>query len=788
MFASIKNFGGTMAKEITWLHLSDFHVGNLHTKNKIHKVLSMLRNDKDKLCKDDFKKLAFIVISGDIAYSGLSKEYKEFKSEILNKLDKIIGRNIPIFFVPGNHDLKFPNSDSGLEFLTEYNNGRNESAKKFREEAWNKRNPKAFNPIRAMFKHYLAFLSSIRGKYIYKRGISKKNMKLGKMPGDFSCTLNTKGFKLGFIGLNSTWRQFRKGDYLGKVSVDCHQLDYLFPNSFPNLSKNHANFLIQHHPEEWLDPEDNWRSLVAGEKNCDIVLCGHIHKSVSKVSSPGGIPAIKILTAKSLCGLEHYGKKKEKREYGYTIGKLTREGRTTSLTHKMRMHNSGKDFFSEDPEGEAGAERWIINRTQSDEMLASNNIVRRKEVANDTVPKEKKPKKQFQESEQEMKVGYVSIQYRLHLWLKKRDSKIPLLDRPHNFLVLAALEYVVEVLSQQSITTKDELFSQVLLSVPLEKYEKEVIEEVFKVIKEIFPTSIGLRSQLMSLIRDFIMQEHRLLLGDKVQQFYNEIFKRRSNKSQETQLALLCSGLAAGVAAQSGDEDERQALLDIIHEELSKHNTLLAYHIRGFAFNIANRNDEAIVQWKMVCLSAKQSSLSSDKNVAMVEWARREITDSAHINLKLLPFQLTLKREMRNVLVSNFNDVKIDGIGVGWGEDFVNWCMKPENKVIKVFDKTMIGLSNQQRERMQLSSLELEKITAMRNFNSYDKNCSFVKQVSRHNTHAKYLLGKMDEVATQKSNWIQFDVEQYKDCLANELWTPELVWLDMVVSDFISRN
>lgn len=781
-----------MPKKITWLHLSDFHVGNVHTRNKIDKILSMLEKDRFELCKDEFEKLEFIIISGDIANKGHTDHFNEFKSKVLRKLDKLTGNNLPFFFVPGNHDLKRPTNLSNLEFLSEYNDENSEIANNFRVQLWSEMNQKPLEPIRVMFKNYSNFLNSIRKKYIYDRGVKKENMKLGLMPGDFYCTFSPKGkgIRLGLIGLNSTWRQYKKGDFLGKVSVDSHQLEYLLAGKITDLSKNHANILIQHHPEHWLDPADNWRKLVVGEKNCDIVLCGHVHEPKSEVSSPGSMPGIKILTAKSFCGLKYYGEKKEKREFGYTIGTLTYDSSKTENTHHMRTHISGHDIFSDDPEGLPGAEPWVIKRTRSPKIgrTAAKRAKASREPTGNVILNDLSLKKHISDIDLEPKAGYVSILYRLLLWLRSRDSKSPILDRAQIFISFAALEYVVSILQQETHTPKDELFAQVLLSYPLEEYKPRALDDVFTAAETIYPRTEGVRSKLMSLIRDFVNKENRQLLGKEVLIFYRTVFTKRPKEGQNPVLSLLCAGLAVGAATQIGDERDRLDLFDTIHEELSNQDVLLAYHIRGFAFSIANMHEEALQQWNKVLVSAAQAVSASDKHTELIQWARKQVFDSANINLKLLPFQLALKDELHEEMIRKLGDCTTDGIGVNWADQFVRWCLDNEETVITSLNETIGSLRDPQRDRLLRASRSLLEVTMPEDFGNYHKKSTFVMLVRRHNIHANYISGHLKDISKQNKLWKPYDLDQYKDCVTNQLWSPELIWLDMAVSDYMRTN
>jgi predicted MPP superfamily phosphohydrolase len=109
---------------IGWLHLSDLHFREVGNNFEMDPVVSSLLLDISKFLKNKNRKLDFIVISGDLAYSGITPEYDCVKS-FLEKLKEISGvSNDRIFLVPGNHDVniqKNTNPHLGIQnALTNY--------------------------------------------------------------------------------------------------------------------------------------------------------------------------------------------------------------------------------------------------------------------------------------------------------------------------------------------------------------------------------------------------------------------------------------------------------------------------------------------------------------------------------------------------------------------------------------------------------------------------------------------------------------------------------------------
>jgi DNA repair exonuclease SbcCD nuclease subunit len=87
---------------IKWLHLSDFHVGlDNYGQTQIFKYI--LQHIEERKAKQG--NLDFVFITGDIAQSGLEKEYEKFGNEFITPLKNILSKECKIFVVSGNHDV-----------------------------------------------------------------------------------------------------------------------------------------------------------------------------------------------------------------------------------------------------------------------------------------------------------------------------------------------------------------------------------------------------------------------------------------------------------------------------------------------------------------------------------------------------------------------------------------------------------------------------------------------------------------------------------------------------------
>ena len=92
------------------------HFSDIHFKEKIedNSVLKKKNKIVEKLKNQilAFDKI-FLVISGDLAFSGQEKEYlifNDFIQEIIQKLTEYSKKNIMFLGIPGNHDCNFSES------------------------------------------------------------------------------------------------------------------------------------------------------------------------------------------------------------------------------------------------------------------------------------------------------------------------------------------------------------------------------------------------------------------------------------------------------------------------------------------------------------------------------------------------------------------------------------------------------------------------------------------------------------------------------------------------------
>jgi formylglycine-generating enzyme required for sulfatase activity/calcineurin-like phosphoesterase family protein len=238
--------------EITILHLSD-----IHFKKKIDEENKNFRQEVQKKLihtvkahTKKHKKPDFVVVTGDIAFSGKQHEYRE-ALEFFTGLKAILPKGTQILAVPGNHDvdrqkIKKLNSlhqlvigndvDHFLEdndYIKCYINPKFESYREFSDQL----HPNLYDP---------------KENYFWVKDIEEK--------------------KVSFLGLNSCWA-CENDDDRNNITLGYPQVREAFERS----TINNRVLLMHHPPFNWLNETDFNRYNVDIFNRCGLILHGHTH-------------------------------------------------------------------------------------------------------------------------------------------------------------------------------------------------------------------------------------------------------------------------------------------------------------------------------------------------------------------------------------------------------------------------------------------------------------------------------------------------------------------------------
>lgn len=246
--------------------------------------------------------LTYILISGDLAYSGKEEDYVCLNKFILKEVSN--NNTIPIITVSGNHDLDWDNSFLSLEKI---------SKEKLKEKLGNKN--KIFDDDKDNYlkKHFSAYSSFCKRNFFLQSEKTEKS--------DFEASeayqqdrlhgyLIDRKHRVRFIFINSSWFSLGKSfndslvnnynhlnkrelldlkdvfnEYKGQI-IGRSKLVNELKNDFISKYSDYTTITVFHHPISWLewneyfgaDPERTKDMLLNKVLNAsDVLLTGHEH-------------------------------------------------------------------------------------------------------------------------------------------------------------------------------------------------------------------------------------------------------------------------------------------------------------------------------------------------------------------------------------------------------------------------------------------------------------------------------------------------------------------------------
>lgn len=233
------------------LHLSDLHLNETHNSSidKFKSVGIALQNEEIVLDR------AIVVVSGDIAYSGNSKEYaiarESFESLEFDLKTRLKLDDIQFVYTPGNHDCNFENPNNSVrEIVIE-----------------------SIRQGKTPDKSMLDCCSDIQSDFFNFRD----ELQNTKPHHDHSALhweyrIEKDGFSIQFRCYNTAWMSHIKEEQGGLQIPE----DILDSNEWTD--KNDYVVTAFHHPYNWM-PSDTYRRFKGKiEESSDLILTGHEHE------------------------------------------------------------------------------------------------------------------------------------------------------------------------------------------------------------------------------------------------------------------------------------------------------------------------------------------------------------------------------------------------------------------------------------------------------------------------------------------------------------------------------
>lgn len=325
----------------TWIHLSDLH---LRTETEFDS--SIVRNE---LLKDIYKcngdyglEPDFIVVSGDIAFSGQPEEYamaSEFFDKTLSQLKLPRDR---LFLVPGNHDVdrkaikgilstKVAEILNDHDIVTEFFSNREELSQVFG------RLHNFANFVQNYFGDKHPYWNLDHPYYVHPLILS--------------------GHTLAIVGLTTAFAS-SQGDKKGMLLLGEPQVRWAF-DELNHLEKKlkgmgkRIDFRIglYHHPIEWLQSFDEKLVRPLLFDNFDVLLHGHLHETHLELTGKPKSNAVQIAAGAI------YDKWKEPNiPFSYNYGRLDFTNKVGTVFLRTYSPLDG-GFWHEDHENYKGTQR-----------------------------------------------------------------------------------------------------------------------------------------------------------------------------------------------------------------------------------------------------------------------------------------------------------------------------------------------------------------------------------------------------------------------------------------------
>jgi len=253
-------------EKLSWLHVSDLHVKAEGDTWPQEVVLREMVADIGRRAAG-IDGLAFVVVSGDLAYSGRQAEYTRVRT-LLDQLSDATGLpRTRVFCVPGNHDVDLSLSrfcHAGAVSLLDSP----QAVEQLLGDA---------QELRTLLERqsaYRAFESDV------SRGMARTMTPdtLGYVAG-----IDVQGLQIAVLALNSAWLcEGGEADEQRIVVGDRQMIEALA--TAESLSPRLV-IAAMHHPPDWLRPFD--RSAVYGRllPRCSFIHRGHLHERGVTVAS-----------------------------------------------------------------------------------------------------------------------------------------------------------------------------------------------------------------------------------------------------------------------------------------------------------------------------------------------------------------------------------------------------------------------------------------------------------------------------------------------------------------------
>ena len=246
-------------KNVRWLQVSDIHLSASQDWAQDVVLSSMLESIKERRDRGD--RFDFILVTGDLAYSGKNEEYDRVET-ILERLVLVAGVDREaLFFIPGNHDVDRGAQKTCFVGAIELLKSQND-IDIFLEDR---------DEIGTLAKRLDAF-RGFQARFMRARNMRWSAGKLG-----YCSLLDLDGLRITIVGLNTAWLCEGGLKDHGRLLLGERQVIDLL--RIAEADAAHVIIAMGHHPFQVIAEFDRRVVQRRIEGSCHFYHCGHLHDS-----------------------------------------------------------------------------------------------------------------------------------------------------------------------------------------------------------------------------------------------------------------------------------------------------------------------------------------------------------------------------------------------------------------------------------------------------------------------------------------------------------------------------
>ena len=268
-------------RPLNWLHISDLHlrVGSEWSQDVV--LTEMCRHIEQQ--RDDETEFDFILVTGDIAFSGKAEEYS-LAGQFFDELESKSG--VPrerMFCVPGNHDID--RSQQRMAFIGAKAELRNPST--VDNFLANQSERENLLTRQLNYRNFQASYFANQCRHWTADGLA------------YVSKLQVDDLSLAVIGLDSTWlAEGGEGDH-GNLLMGEMQVINVIRHALETGDSPNVVIAMAHHPFHLLQEFDRLRVQTRVERDTHFFHHGHLHQAGTRMAGPVGSKCLTIAAGAS---------------------------------------------------------------------------------------------------------------------------------------------------------------------------------------------------------------------------------------------------------------------------------------------------------------------------------------------------------------------------------------------------------------------------------------------------------------------------------------------------------